>query len=341
MDDGDKKLDELLKEVAKEDNRDLRPEFYATRTERVMERMKELDDGDEKLDNVFKEIAKEGNQDLSPEFYATRTDRVVKRMNEDVDGFFMQRLAESEEKVENILEFMHIEETLKDLIRRTAAEEGIELSPELCNQIKEMFEDGKQIPESSGLDREGYIYQIRVMAAKEGVNLSPELGEKIIAGFGVWKQVQRTRKFMGLDRRDYKQQLLEMSDSQTEKQIREVIDTLAGVHANYPVANELLIEEFHSGITYDRYQVALEDAAKRAAERDAKDPKITIAEEELSPIDKDYFRGIDYKPSDLANIMIEKLRPRRFARFSQLENQDKENVNSEDRDPDGRAPGHL
>ena len=42
-DDADMKLDELFAEIAREDDVDLSPEFYAHRTERVIQRMKELD----------------------------------------------------------------------------------------------------------------------------------------------------------------------------------------------------------------------------------------------------------------------------------------------------------
>ena len=42
-DDADIKLDELFAEIAREDDVDLSPEFYAHRTERVIQRMKELD----------------------------------------------------------------------------------------------------------------------------------------------------------------------------------------------------------------------------------------------------------------------------------------------------------
>ena len=81
----DNKLDEMLGELAKEEDKDFSPEFYATEMARIKARKKELEAKgitDEELDRLLKELAKEEDKDFSPEFYATEMDRIKARKKE-------------------------------------------------------------------------------------------------------------------------------------------------------------------------------------------------------------------------------------------------------------------
>ena len=82
----DKKLDELLGDLAKEEDKDFSPEFYRTEMDRILARKKEIEEEDkaldQKLERMFKELAKEEDKDFSPEFYETEMDRIMARRKE-------------------------------------------------------------------------------------------------------------------------------------------------------------------------------------------------------------------------------------------------------------------